>query len=171
MTGVGKAFDIGQVLVSEELRQIRRERWAGVLALTQGEVAKGLYFVDGEVAFAASTVEEDRLGAHLFRNGRITESQFRAAMAAAQAPGRRLGQALIEAGVLSPGELEVAVVGQVERIVLSVFRWTSGRLQRQAMDRPLPADLAPARLNGTMREPSAAFYALLDFRYGLVDGR
>jgi Flp pilus assembly protein TadD len=141
VSGAGQAFDIARVLVSEEVRQIRRERWTGVLALAQGDVAKGLYFIDGEVVFAASTVEEDRLGANLFRIGRITEAQFHSAMATAQAPGRRLGQAHIDAGVLRPEELAAAVVGQAERIALSVLRWTSGRLQRRAMDRPLPADL------------------------------
>jgi tetratricopeptide (TPR) repeat protein len=141
VSAVSKAVDLGQVLVGEELRQIRRERWSGVLALAQGEVAKGLYLIDGEVVFATSTVEEDRLGANLFRHGLITEAQFRTAMTAAQTPGRRLGQALIEARVLSAADLEAAVRAQVERIILSVFRWSSGRLQRRTMDRPLPADL------------------------------
>jgi hypothetical protein len=141
VTEAGQAIDLANILVSEEVRQIRRERWTGVLALAQGDVAKGLYFVDGEIVFAASTVEEDRLGANLYRIGRITEVQFRSAMNTAQHPGRRLGQALIESGVLTPAELAAAVVGQTERIVLSVLRWSSGRLQRRAMDRPLPADL------------------------------
>jgi hypothetical protein len=142
VTAAEGVTDLAQVIVSEEIRRVRRDRWSGVLAMSQGEVTKGLYFVDGEIAFAASTVEEDRLGANLFRIGRITESQFRAALALAQEPGRQLGQALIEAGVLTPGELAAAVTGQVERIVLSVLRWTSGGLQRRAMDRPIPADLA-----------------------------
>jgi hypothetical protein len=141
VSGAGQAFDISRVLVSEEVRQIRREGWTGVLALAQGDIAKGLYFMDGEIVFAASTVEEDRLGANLYRIGRITEPQFRAAMTAAQTPGRRLGQALIDAGVLKREELAAAVEGQAERIALSVLRWTSGRLQRRAMERPLPADL------------------------------
>jgi hypothetical protein len=141
VTDVGRAVEIAQVLVSEEIRRIRREQWSGVLALTQGPSAKGIYFIDGDIAFAASTLEEDRLGANLVRVGRITEAEFQAAMVAAQAPGQRFGQALIAAGVLSPAELAAAVTGQVERIVFSVLRWTSGRLQRRGMDRPLPADL------------------------------
>ena len=142
MRDASGVVDLAQVIVSEEIRKVRREGWSGVLAMTQGEVTKGLYFVDGQIAFAASTVEEDRLGANLFRIGRITEAQFRNALASAQEPGRRVGQALIGAGVLTPGELAAAVTGQVERIVLSVLRWTSGVLQRRAMDRPIPADLA-----------------------------
>ncbi len=135
-------LDLGQVLVAEEIARVRGERWSGVLALAQGEVAKGLYFVDGEIAFAASTVEEDRLGACLFRVGKITEGQFRAAMRECEATGRPLGQAFVEMGHLTPGELAAAVTAQVERIVLSVLRWTTGSLRRDPMDRPLPADLA-----------------------------
>jgi tetratricopeptide (TPR) repeat protein len=162
VTGGEEVTDLAQVIVSEEIRRVRHERWSGVLAMSQGEVTKGLYFVDGEIAFAASTVEEDRLGANLFRIGRITESQFRAALAVSQEPGRQLGQALTEAGVLTPGELAAAVTGQVERIVLSVLRWTSGGLQRRAMDRPIPADLAldlntpRLLLLGARRFPDAA---------------
>jgi hypothetical protein len=135
-------LDLGQALVAEEIARVRAERWSGVLALAQGEVAKGLYFVDGEIAFAASTVEEDRLGACLFRVGKITEGQFRVAMRACEATGRPLGQAFVEMGYLGPDELAAAVTAQVERIVLSVLRWTTGSLRRDPMDRPLPADLA-----------------------------
>ncbi len=141
VTDVGRPVSVEDVLVSEEVRRIRRDRWSGVLALTREGAAKGIYFLDGDIAFAASTVEEDRLGANLVRVGRITAAEFKAAMAVAQAPGQRLGQALIAAGVLSPVELAAAVTGQVERIAFSVLRWTSGRLQRRGMDRALPADL------------------------------
>jgi len=135
-------LDLGQALVAEEIARVRAEHWSGVLALAQGEVAKGLYFVDGEIAFAASTVEEDRLGACLFRAGKITEGQFRAAMRECEASGGPLGRAFVEMGHLTAGELAAAVTAQVERIVLSVLRWTTGTLRRDPMDRPLPADLA-----------------------------
>jgi tetratricopeptide (TPR) repeat protein len=135
-------LDLSQILVAEEIARIRAEGWSGVLALTQGEVTKGLFFVEGAIAFAASTVEEDRLGACLFRAGRITESQFRAAMHESEALRCPLGRALVELGHLTPDELAAAVTAQVERIVLSVLRWTTGLLRRDPMDRPLPADLA-----------------------------
>jgi hypothetical protein len=135
-------LELGRTLLAEEIARVRAERWSGVLALAQGEVAKGLYFVDGEIAFAASTVEEDRLGACLFRAGRITEGQFRAAMRECESTGLPLGATLVELGHLAPDELAAAVAAQVERIVLSVLRWTTGSLSRGPMDRPLPDDLA-----------------------------
>jgi hypothetical protein len=135
------SLDLSKDLLAEEIARIRHEGWSGVLSLTQGEITKGVYFVDGQIVFAASTVEEDRLGASLFRSGKITETQFRAAMKASEEQGTRLGQALIDAGVLDPTELSEAVVGQVERIVVSTLRWTRGFARRESMERPLPADL------------------------------
>ena len=134
--------DLSRVLVADEMARVRNERWSGVLALSQGEVSKGLYFLEGEIAFAASTVEEDRLGACLFRAGRLSEPQFRAAMREVEASGYPLGYVLVESRILSPQELSGALAAQVERIVLSVLRWTSGTLRREAMDRPIPADQA-----------------------------
>jgi hypothetical protein len=134
--------DLSRVLVADEIASVRNERWSGVLALSQGEVSKGVYFLEGEIVFAASTVEEDRLGACLFRAGRLSESQFRAAMREVEASGYPLGYVLVESRILSPQELSGALAAQVERIVLSVLRWTSGSLQRKPMDRPIPADQA-----------------------------
>ena len=135
------ALDLSLSLVVEEIARIRAEGWSGVLALTQGEVAKGLYCVDGAVAFAASTVEEDRLGACLFRAGKITEGQFRAAMRESEASGKPLGQTFVDLGYLAPADLAAGVVAQAERIVLSVLRWTTGAARREPMERPLPAEL------------------------------
>ena len=136
------ALDLSEALVAEEIVRIRAEGWSGVVALTQGQVAKGIYFVDGGIAFAASTVEEDRLGAGLFRAGKITEGQFRSAMRESEASGRPLGHTLVDLEYLTAEDLTTAVAFQVERIVLSVLRWTSGALRRKPMERPLPADLA-----------------------------
>jgi hypothetical protein len=138
----GEVADLSRVLVADEIGRVRNQGWSGVLALKQGEVSKGLFFLDGAIVFAASTVEEDRLGACLFRAGRISESQFRHAMRTVESSGSPLGQVLVESHILTPLELVGALAAQVERIVLSVLRWTSGTLRREAMDRPLPADQA-----------------------------
>jgi tetratricopeptide (TPR) repeat protein len=135
-------LDLSRTLLVDEILRARRDRWSGVLALRQVEVSKGLYFVEGEIAFAASTLEEDRLGAMLYRSGKISEAQFRGAMKAAEETGQPLGHALVAAGVLTREERQEAVRAQVERVVLSVLRWTSGELRRGAMDRPIPPELS-----------------------------
>ena len=85
----GEVADLSRVLVADEIGRVRNQGWSGVLALKQGEVSKGLFFLDGAIVFAASTVEEDRLGACLFRAGRISEPQFRHAMRAVESSGLR----------------------------------------------------------------------------------
>lgn len=138
----GRVVDLSRALLADEIRRVRRERWSGVFALAQGQVAKRLVFVDGEIAFAGSTVEEDMLGANLFRAGKITEAQFRAAMRASEGPGRHIGDALTRAGVLTAQELALAVSAQFERIVLSLLRWTSGTLRQEPLSGPHPGDVA-----------------------------
>ena len=142
MEARGEIADLSRTLVADEITRVRNQAWSGVLALSQGEVSKGLYFLEGAIVFAASTVEEDRLGACLFRAGRISEGQFRAAMREVESSGYPLGYVLVESRILSAQELTGALAAQVERIVLSVLRWTNGSLRREPMDRPLPADQA-----------------------------
>lgn len=135
-------LDLAETLLAEQVARVRAEGWSGILALSQGQVSKGLYFVEGDIAFAASTVEEDRLGAGLYRAGKIGEGQFRAAMRESESSGRHLGHTLVDMGFISPEALAAAVAAQVERIVLSALRWTTGTMRREPMDRPLPPDLA-----------------------------
>jgi len=130
--------DLARELLADELRHDWHERWTGVLKLEQGQVTKRLYLLHGDIVFAGSTVEEDMLGANLFRAGKITEAQFRTAM---RASSRHLGDALTSAGILTTPELAAAVRGQFERIVTSVLRWTSGTLRREALAEPPPSDV------------------------------
>jgi hypothetical protein len=136
--------DLRQTLLIDEVRELRRRRWSGVVALASGDVRKGIYLRRGGFVFAASTVEEDKLGEHLVRTGRITRDQFEAAYQASQGPGRRLGHALVETGALAEGDLDALVAEQVRSIALSTFRWTSGEVRYQQVEEPIPSDLALA---------------------------
>jgi tetratricopeptide (TPR) repeat protein len=134
--------DLAQSLLSEELRSLQRRQWTGVLSLSSGEVTKGLFMRDGHIVFAASTLEEDKLGETLVRAGRISRDQLDAAHRSAQAASRRLGLALVGAGAVSTEELIAAVSAQVERIVLSVLQWTEGAVMFQDTERPIADELA-----------------------------
>jgi hypothetical protein len=78
------------------------------------------------------------------RTGRISREQFEKAYQASQAPGRRLGQALVETGALAEVDLDALVAEQVRSIALSTFRWTSGEVRYQQAEEPIPSDLALA---------------------------
>jgi Domain of unknown function (DUF4388) len=136
--------DLRQTLLLDEVRELQRRRWSGVVALASGDIRKGIYLRRGGFVFAASTVEEDKLGEHLVRTGRISREQFEAAYQASQGPGHRLGQALVETGALAEGDLDALVAEQVRSIALSTFRWTSGEVRYQQVEEPIPSDLALA---------------------------
>jgi hypothetical protein len=87
-------------------------------------------------------VPRDKLGESLIQLGRINRAEFTAAFQAAHAPERRLGAALVGAGLLSEAELGRLVAQQVENIVLSLFTLIGGTLEFHPGEHPIPGDLA-----------------------------
>lgn len=154
--------DLRHTLLADEIRDLKGRLWSGVVALADGDVRKGIYLRRGRFVFAASTVEEDKLGEHLVRTGRVTREQFETALQASQGPGRRLGQALVETGAVPEDALDTLVSEQVRSIALSVFRWTTGEVRYQQVEEPIPSDLSlplsteRLLLEGTRIFPDAA---------------
>lgn len=134
--------DLEKTLLTETIRYLHRTLWSGVVAVSSGDVTKGLYLRRGRFVFAASTVEDDKLGEFLVRTARISREQFAAALEAAQAPGKRLGQALVEIGAVKDLDLEDLVAEQLHMIALSTFRWSVGMALLEVVEEPIPADLA-----------------------------
>jgi tetratricopeptide (TPR) repeat protein len=130
-------------LLSEEIRALHAGRETGILEVTSGTIAKGVYFRAGRIVFASSGLEEDRLGESLVRLGRISRAEFAAAYRSqAGRKKRRLGQALVGAGLITEDELGQLVAHQVEAIILSLFAWTTGEIRFHRAGEPVPADLA-----------------------------
>src|SRR5260370_22286765 len=90
--------------LAEIVHALYLECWAGQLVLSNGGIGKNLTFQDGRMVFASSSSVNDRLGELLLRRGRIGLRQY-VESGAAIAPGKRLGQVLVEQGVLTPKDL------------------------------------------------------------------
>lgn len=112
--------------IPELLWQLHQAGHSGTLLLESAGVRKALYFRDGRIIFAASTDPEDRLGSLLFRRAEVDLAPLVDA-GAEVVRGRRLGQVLVQRGLIEPGALVRAVIDQVREIVLSVFTWSEGR--------------------------------------------
>jgi len=104
---------------------ILSQQWSGQLAIVDGGARKTIYFKRGDVRTAASNVPEDRLGAILYRYGVVTEEQLQAAITAS-AGAAKLGQVLVEQGLLTPHDLYTYVRKQVEEIFFSVLVMHAG---------------------------------------------
>lgn len=104
---------------------ILSNQWSGQLAIIDGAARKTIYFRRGDVRTAASNVPEDRLGAILYRYGVVTEEQLQTALGASTGTGK-LGQILVEQGLMTPHELYTYVRKQVEEIFFSVLVLRAG---------------------------------------------
>jgi hypothetical protein len=111
--------------MADVLSMLHRAGKSGFLLFGSEDHEKSVYLHRGEVVFAASNQQVDRLGECLFRGGVITLEQLRDA-AKRWTPHARLGKVLVERGTLSPRELWNGVKLQVEEIVRSLFAYTSG---------------------------------------------
>ena len=104
---------------------ILSQTWSGQLAIVDGAARKTIYFKRGDVRTAASNVAEDRLGAILYRYGVITDEQLQNAVNATGGAAK-LGQVLVEQGLLTPHDLYTYVRKQVEEIFFSVLVMRAG---------------------------------------------
>ncbi len=137
------ALDLQTRLLSEEIRSLHALAKTGILEVSSRQVGKGIYFRAGHIVFASSSLEEDRLGESLIRLGRISRADFAAAYRTEVGKKkRRIGQALVGAGLISEDELGKVVSHQVESVILSLFQWTSGEMRFHESSDAVPSDLA-----------------------------
>jgi len=136
------SLDLSNRLLSEEIRTLHALAKTGILEVSSRQAGKGIYFRAGQVVFASSSLEEDRLGESLIRLGRISRADFGAAYKLEMGKHkRRIGQALVGAGLISEDELGKLVSHQVESVILSLFQWTSGEMRFHETNDPVPSDL------------------------------
>jgi Flp pilus assembly protein TadD len=101
---------------------LNRNRKTGTLAVTTPSVTKKIYFDEGDVIFASSTYEDDRLGEMLLKAGKITVEQYDKSVEILKATrNKRQGAILVELGYLTPKDLFWGVKFQVKEIIYSMF--------------------------------------------------
>jgi tetratricopeptide (TPR) repeat protein len=112
----------------------------GILRLSQAGIKKSIYFKSGRIVFVHSSVKHERLGEVLLRLGKITEDEFNQVSTELE-EGRRLGQLLLQKGILSASEITQAVNYQLQQILYSVFNWDSGDYEFIDRERPVFEDI------------------------------
>jgi len=96
---------------------------SGVLVVVSEGQKKSVFFKEGQVRYATSTDPEDRLGNVLFRYGMVDKARLNEALTDRS---RRLGEKLVQMGVLGISDLYRAIKMQVEEIVYSTFLFSTG---------------------------------------------
>jgi hypothetical protein len=85
-----------------------------------------VYFRDGEVYFAESSLSREPLGQKLIRGHSLTEGHLRQALDENAETGERVGQILLREGWITSEQLEAAVKQQIEDAVFDLLQWELG---------------------------------------------
>jgi hypothetical protein len=117
--------DVRSFSLADILHLLHASSKSGFLFFQHDDHAKSVYLHRGEVVFATSNQDFDRLGGCLVRSGAITPDQFSEAEKAFK-PGIPFGKILVERGFLNSRELWNGVKLQVEEIVRSLFSYGAG---------------------------------------------
>ena len=128
--------------LTEIISLIHGNAWSGSLAILAGNTRKTVFFKRGDVITAASNVAVDRIGALLYRHGKISAEFLEQALAKVTQE-QRVGQILVESGHLSVHDLYQYVRKQIEEIFYSVLVMREGQyyVQRHGDDEGPPSQL------------------------------
>ncbi|HYS21112.1 MAG TPA: DUF4388 domain-containing protein [Gemmatimonadales bacterium] len=87
-----------------------------------------IYFEDGAIVYAEIRSNPHPLGSLLLRTGRVNEADLDRArdMQVRGGDRRRIGEILVELGVVTPRELQRQVRFQIEEVVFEVMGWREG---------------------------------------------
>ena len=122
--------DLAKTPLAEVLETVRRYRVPGVITVARQGVEKKIFLWHGDVIFATSSDRFDSLGHYLLKCGLISQDQFVESSRRLVAAGgaKRLGDVLLEMGLLDAERLRTIVLEQVNAIVTELFEWEEGQV-------------------------------------------
>lgn len=121
MTEIPLKGSIKEVSLPRVLIYLNRNRKTGTLIVSTHAFTKKIYIVKGDVIFASSSYEDDRLGEMLIKAGKISIEQYEESVGLLKTTNKRQGAILVELGYLTPKDLFWSVKYQVKEIIYSLF--------------------------------------------------
>ncbi len=132
--------------LTDVISVLRQQKATGTLRCSVGTVDKCLYVQGGQIIFATSKDERDRLGEVMVREGKITRAQLTRSLELHQKSAgiKKIGAIFVENGYVSPKDLFNGLKVQVRTIISSLFLLHDGDYQ---FDEQLPPDIIPLPMN------------------------
>jgi curved DNA-binding protein CbpA len=126
---ISPSGDIKDMTIPWLFQDLRKEKQTGALVCSRDTEKKKVFFKNGDILFASSNLDQDRLGEFLVRTGKLTSAQFEKSSETVIKTGKKLGAVLFEMGVLTAQDLVAQVKLQVKEIVIKIFGWREGSYQ------------------------------------------
>ena len=105
---------------------LSQSRKTGRLDVQRSAGQGNVYFRDGDVYFAESTLSKELIGQKLVKAKVLTDGQLMKALDEQAEGGGRLGDVLRGAGLVDDQQLEGAVRSQIQDAVFDLLRWDAG---------------------------------------------
>jgi hypothetical protein len=118
--------DFGAITPVRLFTRLATQRETGQLVLTRGTVTKEIYLVDGAPEFIASNRPSERFGEYLVEQGVISPGELSMALAILPRFRGKLGDTLVGLNLLRPLEVFRYLTRQVREKMIDVFAWTDG---------------------------------------------
>ena len=122
------------------LRKVLKERLSGELIVRGDSFVKNIYFIDGNLIFARTTVIQERLGEILFKIGKIDSSQFKHVLGLIEKQTQKIGEILIQNRILTQQEVTSALYYQMRTIIISTFLISQGEWDFHEKTPEIPDD-------------------------------
>jgi hypothetical protein len=136
--------------VSDLLQFLAVGKKTGTLKFSHAKVVKGIFFENGVIVGSSTNDPKEYLGQKLIHYGKLDEAQLQLAMQAQRARGTgRLGQILINQGVLSEDEVMDVLKIRTLDIIYDLFIWKEAHFEF-VVDDPLPADFTRIDVEPTL---------------------
>jgi len=132
--------------LTDILSTLRMQKATGTLVCRSDAVEKCLYVQGGQIIFATSKDERDRLGEIMVKEGKISRPQLERALQLHQKSAgiKKIGAIFVENGYVSPKDLFNGLKVQVRTIIQSLFLLQDGQYH---FDEQLPSDVIPLPIN------------------------
>lgn len=111
----------------------------GIGAIKVNGVTKNLVFHDGRLVRAATNIKEERIGNIILQKEHLTSATLDMLVNDATVQGKKIGQYLVEKGLLSLDALQDILALQMEQILVDIILWQRGYFY--FLERPIGKDL------------------------------
>jgi serine/threonine protein kinase len=119
--------EFGEVSPVRLLARLAADRETGQLVVERGPVSKEIFLVDGAPEFVSSNVPAERFGEYLVARGVISAGELSMALAILPRFQGKLGDTLVGLSLLRPLEVFRHLTRQVRDKIIDVFQWPVGR--------------------------------------------
>jgi serine/threonine-protein kinase len=118
--------DFREITPTRLFARLASDRETGQLLVERGSIVKEIFFVDGTPEYVSSNIPSERFGEYLVARGVISAGELSMALAILPRFQGKLGDTLVGLNLLRPLEVFRHLTRQVRDKIIDVFGWTTG---------------------------------------------